>query len=71
NYLPNEMMVSINCLLLGMTSFVDTFVVNVIKESDIHGSLVKFDDLKISDLKFLVYNEINHDIKFNYKYIDL
>ncbi|CAB4487556.1 unnamed protein product [Rhizophagus irregularis] len=54
-----------------MTSFVDTFVVNVAKESDIHGSLVKFDDLKISDLKFLVYNEINHDIKFNYKDIDL
>ncbi|PKY35363.1 hypothetical protein RhiirB3_421079 [Rhizophagus irregularis] len=63
------MMVSINCLLLGMTSFVDTFVVNVAKESDIHGSLVKFDDLKISDLKFLVYNEINHDIKDKLKHV--
>ncbi|PKK62364.1 hypothetical protein RhiirC2_759668 [Rhizophagus irregularis] len=63
------MMVSINCLLLGKTSFVDTFVVNVAKESDIHGSLVKFDDLKISDLKFLVYNEINHDIKDKLKHV--
>ncbi|EXX56495.1 hypothetical protein RirG_215730 [Rhizophagus irregularis DAOM 197198w] len=64
-------MVSINCLLLGKTSFLDTFVVDVAKESNIHGSLVKFDNLKILDLKYLVYNEINHDIKFNYKDIDL
>ncbi|RGB23890.1 hypothetical protein C1646_773845 [Rhizophagus diaphanus] len=32
-------MVSINCLLLGKTSFVDTFAVNITVESDILGSL--------------------------------
>ncbi|PKY39993.1 hypothetical protein RhiirA4_453286 [Rhizophagus irregularis] len=65
---------SINCLILGKTSFVDTFAVNIAKESNILGSLVKFDDLKISDLKYLIYNfvykEIN-DTKFNYKDIGL
>ncbi|PKK72830.1 hypothetical protein RhiirC2_825065 [Rhizophagus irregularis] len=58
----------------GKTSFVDTFAVNIAKESNILGSLVKFDDLKISDLKYLIYNlfdkEIN-DTKFNYKNIGL
>ncbi|CAB4376522.1 unnamed protein product [Rhizophagus irregularis] len=57
-------MVSINCLLIGKTSFVDTFAV---EESDILGSLVNINNLKISDL---VYEEIN-DTKFNYKDIDL
>ncbi|PKY53525.1 hypothetical protein RhiirA4_409113 [Rhizophagus irregularis] len=49
------MMVSINCLLIRKTSFVDTFAVNVTEESDILD---------------LVYEEIN-DTKFNYKDIDL
>jgi hypothetical protein len=53
------MMVSINCLLLGKTSFHDTFAVNVANDNDIHGSLVNINNLKISDLKYLIYNEIN------------
>ncbi|EXX63978.1 hypothetical protein RirG_147140 [Rhizophagus irregularis DAOM 197198w] len=67
-------MVSINCLILGKTSFADTFAVNIAKESDILGSLIKFDDLKISDLKYLIYNLFNkeiNDTKFNYKNIGL
>ncbi|PKK77110.1 hypothetical protein RhiirC2_844624 [Rhizophagus irregularis] len=64
-------MVSINCLLLRKTSFHDTFAVNVANDNDIRDSLIKFDDLKISDLKYLIYNEINHDIEFNYDDIDL
>ncbi|CAB4495422.1 unnamed protein product [Rhizophagus irregularis] len=65
------MMVSINCLLLRKTSFHDTFAVNVANDNDIRDSLVKFDNLKISDLKYFIYNEINHDIEFNYDDIDL
>ncbi|GBC15279.2 P-loop containing nucleoside triphosphate hydrolase protein [Rhizophagus irregularis DAOM 181602=DAOM 197198] len=64
-------MMSINCLILGKTSFVDTFAVNIAKESDILGSLVKFDDLKISDLKYLIYNLEINGTKFNYKNIGL
>ncbi|CAG8437896.1 11553_t:CDS:2 [Rhizophagus irregularis] len=55
----------------GKTSFVDTFAVNIAKESDILGSLVKFDDLKISDLKYLIYNLEINGTKFNYKNIGL
>ncbi|PKY31700.1 hypothetical protein RhiirB3_475297 [Rhizophagus irregularis] len=65
------MVVSINCLLLGKTSFHNTFAVNLVNDSDICGSLVNINNLKISDLKYLIYNEINHDIKFNYQDIDL
>ncbi|RGB22845.1 hypothetical protein C1646_677547 [Rhizophagus diaphanus] len=62
---------SINCLLLGNTSFADTFVVTISKENNINGSLVKFDELKISHLKYLVYNKITHKINFNYEDINL
>ncbi|PKK56331.1 hypothetical protein RhiirC2_721932, partial [Rhizophagus irregularis] len=50
------MVVSINCLLLGKTSFNDTFAVNIANNNDIRGSLVNINNLKISDLKFLIWN---------------
>ncbi|EXX60614.1 uncharacterized protein OCT59_024055 [Rhizophagus irregularis] len=51
------MMVSINCLCLGKTSFDDTFVVNIANDSDICGSLININNLRISDLKFLIWNK--------------
>ncbi|CAB4396031.1 unnamed protein product [Rhizophagus irregularis] len=50
-------MVSINCLCLGKTSFDDTFVVNIANDSDICGSLININNLRISDLKFLIWNK--------------
>jgi hypothetical protein len=51
------MMVSINCLCLGKTSFDDIFVVNIANDNDICGSLININNLRISDLKFLIWNK--------------
>jgi hypothetical protein len=50
------MWASLNCLLLGKTSFDDAFAINVVNVTEINCVTVEFDDLKISDLKFLIWN---------------
>ncbi|PKY46706.1 hypothetical protein RhiirA4_461645 [Rhizophagus irregularis] len=56
------MKLSINCLLLGKTSFDDTFVVNIADKNAVN---VNIKDLKISDLKFLIWNKKKDMLEIN------
>ena len=48
---------SINCILLGDYSLRDTFVVNVCDINPIGTAQVKYDELKIEDLKYLIWDK--------------
>ncbi|CAB4380268.1 unnamed protein product [Rhizophagus irregularis] len=48
------MVASLNCLLLGKTSFNDAFAINVANVTEIYRINVKIDNLKISDLRVLI-----------------
>jgi len=60
---------SLTCLPLGKTSFDDTFVVDLAYDTLINNVIIKINDLKISNLKFLIYRVMNSETteaKFNY-----
>uniref|UniRef100_U9SSI7 Uncharacterized protein n=1 Tax=Rhizophagus irregularis (strain DAOM 181602 / DAOM 197198 / MUCL 43194) TaxID=747089 RepID=U9SSI7_RHIID len=58
-------MISINCLLLGKTSFDDTFAVNVVDNNKIIDVCVNINNLKISDLKLLIWNKKKDTLGIN------
>jgi hypothetical protein len=60
------MKVSLNCLPLETLSFNNAFAVNVNDKNIIGNSQVAYKELKIADLKFLIYKD-NYETKFNYK----
>ncbi|CAG8721940.1 14510_t:CDS:1, partial [Funneliformis mosseae] len=51
------MKISLNCIFLGTTDLSDSFTVPVCDKNDINGNVIDFDDLKIGDLKFLIWNK--------------
>src|SRR6266542_331109 len=65
----SKMAKSLTCLPLGKTSFDDTFVVDLAYDTLINNVIIKINDLKISNLKFLIYRVMNSETteaKFNY-----
>ncbi|PKC55716.1 hypothetical protein RhiirA1_502660 [Rhizophagus irregularis] len=64
------MLMEPNCILLGKTSINDSFTVRVCDKNNINGIEVLFDQLKISGLKYLIYDEIKKYIN-NDDYNDL
>ncbi|CAB4440125.1 unnamed protein product [Rhizophagus irregularis] len=65
-----KMLMEPNCILLGKTSINDSFTVRVCDKNNINGIEVLFDQLKISGLKYLIYDEIKKYIN-NDDYNDL
>jgi hypothetical protein len=51
------MVMSINCILLGDYSLRDTFAINVCDINPIGTAQVKYDELKIDDLKYLIWDK--------------
>ncbi|GES81921.1 P-loop containing nucleoside triphosphate hydrolase protein [Rhizophagus clarus] len=64
------MLMEPNCILLGKTSLNDSFIVHVCDINNINGIEVLFDQLKISGLKYLIYDVIKKHIN-NDDYNDL
>src|SRR4051794_1338560 len=52
------MLMEPNCILLGETSIANTFTVRACDKNYIDKDEVLFDQLKISSLKYLIYNEL-------------
>ncbi|GBC07678.1 hypothetical protein RclHR1_07610008 [Rhizophagus clarus] len=65
------MLMEPNCILLGNTSVNDSFTVRVCDKNNINGNEVLFDQLKISGLKYLIYNEIKKYINNDYNDLNL
>ncbi|GBC04810.1 hypothetical protein RclHR1_05890011 [Rhizophagus clarus] len=65
------MLMEPNCILLGKTSINDSFTVRVCDKNNINGNEVLFDQLKISGLKYLIYNEIKKYINNDYNDLNL
>src|SRR3954470_6374125 len=59
------MEVSLNCIFLGMTTLSDSFTVPICDKNDINGIEVNFNDLKIRDLKFLIWNKKKEMLRIN------
>src|SRR6266496_357500 len=53
----SKMKVSLNCIFLGMTTLSNSFMVPVGDENDINKNKVKYHDLKIGHLKFIICRE--------------
>src|SRR6266496_2366512 len=51
----SKMKISLNCIFLGMTTLFDSFALSVNEENKIKGSLIEYKDLKIGDIKFLIW----------------
>ncbi|RIA84590.1 hypothetical protein C1645_742211 [Glomus cerebriforme] len=56
-------MASINCLLLGKTSFGDAFPFNIGKINYVRNTGIVISKLKIEDLKFLIWDHIRKEVK--------
>ncbi|GBB87908.1 hypothetical protein RclHR1_01440023 [Rhizophagus clarus] len=67
----SKMLMEPNCILLGKTSINDSFTVRVCDKNNINGNEVLFDQLKISGLKYLIYNEIKKYINNDYNDLNL
>jgi hypothetical protein len=59
------MKMSLNCIFLGMTTLSDSFTVSICDKNNINGNEVDFDDLKIGDLEFLIWNKKKGMVKID------
>ena len=66
----SKMKVSLNCIFLGMTTLSNSFTVPVGDENDINGNKVKYHDLKIGHLKYIICKENQIQID-NYNRLNL
>ncbi|GES99000.1 P-loop containing nucleoside triphosphate hydrolase protein [Rhizophagus clarus] len=67
----SEVKMTLNCLILGETSFNSIFPVNIFSVNPIIVSnvkyYIKYDELKISDLKYLIWSKKSKTLKIDYE----